>query len=306
MESSDSLTILASNRRDSPRPWLCWTSRLLNSEGSSLIDYFFAWSTGVECGEYVHRDDLIEQHLYSSTAFIHAGPGPILFADNYFLRFLLSDLNGSMHHVDPDWALSDQHFFKWRVTGRDTWCGRDVLVLRSLYWEGKPDYLEVWVTGAPDYLILRRESHLMDAQEQYVEEVTALGKHEGLVYPAAARLIEPTYKKSVREEHEYKVTSITRLDEDDRKAWRPAVPEGTWVMDNVRGKRYQVPYPPEREQALRQELARALGQHAGRALPGGPSRGPAFYFNVAMLVVFAMAIVIYRYKRHRRRAAAVS
>lgn len=302
VQATDSLTIVEPPDRASAWPDLCWIRRVPDGRGSERIDWF-AWCDSQHCATYVRNDDLEKGYLYSSMGFVHPWRGPILFGHNDFQSFLFEDLNGSQSFWDPQWVNSDKAHRKWQLAGEGTWCGRKALILCAPYWEGKKDYMEVWVTGSPDYIILRRRCYFTDASEPFVKEVTALDVQDGIVYPRGGRVVSPEYKELKRWEYEFKVTSMKTLDAQDRRAWRPKWPEGTSVYDDVSGKFYRVPYAPGREQALRQQLDRVKGQRAAMKRPHRPSRGPAFYLNMALLIVFILAVVIYRYKRRRLQAA---
>jgi hypothetical protein len=252
---------------------------------------------------YVRKSELEEGHLYVSRGEIWPARGPALFADNRFQFFVLTDLNGSLINVDTDWALSDQGILhgKRKLVRETVYLGRRAFILAANYKNEHFDgYFEIWVTGPPDYLVVRGLAKLADCPEPTIQEVTSIKSIDGFAYPAAARYISPAYGHMSRSEYEFEVTSVERLTEADRKAWRPKWPAGTYVHDQIKGTYYKVPYPPAREQALR----RALGmQQPPVPTAAGKSRSPIFLFNLAMLLVFVAALLIYRHKRRRARAA---
>jgi hypothetical protein len=302
IETRESLKILASNRRDSPWPWLCWTRSVQDRNGTWALDYF-AWDRGSDCGMYVRKSELEEGHLYVSTGQVSPGRGPILFAENYFKSLLACDLYGLDYTIDADWHSTEQHMLhgKWRLVRQTVRLDRATYVLAAKCKNEHVDgYWEVWVTGPPEYLVVRREARFADCREPSFDEVTSIKYIDGFAYAATGRLVQPPHGVRTRQKYEFEVTSVERLTEADRKAWRPKWPAGTYVHDQIKGTYYKVPYPPAREQALR----RALGmQQPPVPTAAGKSRSPIFLFNLAMLLVFVAALLIYRHKRRRARAA---
>lgn len=296
IDALDTLAILASDRRDMPWPWMCWTRSVKDDQGAWVLQ-LFAWDHGTECAEYLRQSEIEAQHLYASSGHIFPGRGPVFFADNLFVGFIQSDLNGSQWYFDFDWTRSAQHHLhmKWQHVGERVCCNRRTFVLGAKHKNEHVDgYWEVWVTGPPDYLILRREAKFANWKEPAIDEVTSVHEQHGIAYPAAGRSVRPASDILKRREYEFSVTSVERLTEANRKDWRPEWPAGTRVIDKVRDKIFEIPYPPGEEERIRRAIRPQF-------LPtvSAPSRSPMFVFNIAMFLLFVAALFVYRYKRRR-------
>lgn len=228
------------------------------------------------------------------------------FADNIFHTILLNNAVGLPNYIDPDGNLSRTvaAAIEWHVEQGPRVCGQPCVVLRGHQRVGdEVATYAVTATASPLSCIVGIKSRLVRGKAiiPYDDlEIRSLGTVGGLVYPASGRYVLHALRANSRIEYEFTVLSARRLDESARKSWRPAWPEGTDVVDQVKGQTYTTPLSPEKY--AKRSLAAA--RHAMQGRRGQPSsRTPAFLFNVAMLVVLTVTLIVYRYKRYRSQSA---
>lgn len=294
--SKDVLKLLDSDRADVSQPWLFWQQSIKQSDGTWLLSRFSAFD-GVKTADYERAGSDVKWAAGTIRPFdtqntCNANP---------FCEVLLANVNGLRSCEDPGWSLSRQLKESWELARSGTFEGAKTHILRAVSNGGKLEH-EVEVTGAPDWLIVRRTISDLGQSSKAVTHQYKLNsslRYGSAVYPGKGSILRPAKRSGRGVEFEFAVTSVEKLTNESRAGWIPEWPKGTTVGDRVKGENFQVAHNPE-------EAARILrAQQAQPQIAFGlsPFRAIVLVVNLAIVTVF---VAWYLRRRARRKRDAVA
>lgn len=206
--------LLASPDRSRQNSWMWRWERIVEAEGVKPL-FHVAWD-GSEGREFYRNDLGGEPSVGVLTPFSN-GDG---MATNQ-LRGLMF-IGYAPHDLRPFKSTLDYFTTcQFAVLGRDRVFGEDAYLIegtpyppelkKTLPKEDLPDHISrYWVTGPPDYMLLRIDSHYRDTASLTVE-VTKHGDCEGFRYPKAGEVhyfMVDESGKGAREDYRFQVTSF--------------------------------------------------------------------------------------------------
>lgn len=167
------------------------------------------------------------------------------FSENVFDRFLSCNLQGIAQYDDQDWSLSPQVPIVWEAPQATRFLDRDAYLLRGVN-RNLNVQLETIVLAPPQSLVVKRVFKMVDAEAPLETwEVTKLGQHGDLIYPAAGQMHQAQLEFQRRVDYEFSVVKVEDLQPTDRlrAAWYPAWPLGTAISDRVHQVQFEIPVP---------------------------------------------------------------
>jgi hypothetical protein len=302
--SRDVLKLLRSNAREQPLPWHFWSRSVRAEDGTWVVDRWVSCE-GLHTVEY-RAGPTAGTDLYGNARFYPGHYWPLL-EENIFEQLLLGNAYGLCYYQDPEGHVTHgaatNHL--WSIEGETTACGRRCFLLMCRWQAGDAQVTtRMAVTASAPHVIVRSETTLERdhvAKVLQSREIVRLGRLDHIVYPAAGKLTQAEINASRRMEYHFTVTGARRIGESVRKTWRPPWPPGTHVSNPLNDEYYTIPYSPEQRRRLAATQAAQERLRPGSA--SSVSRRFALLFNLAMLLVFVAALLIYRHKRRGARAA---
>lgn len=167
------------------------------------------------------------------------------FTENVFDRFLSSNLKGVAQYDDRDWSLSPQIPIDWETPQETKFLDHDAYLLRGVN-RNLNVQLETIILAPPQSLVVKRVFQLVYANSPLETwEVTELGRHGDLIYPAAGQMHQAEHEFQPRIDYQFVVRKVEDLPPSDqlRTAWYPAWPAGTAISDRVNNVQFEIPLP---------------------------------------------------------------
>jgi hypothetical protein len=288
VNTNELFRILPPASLDAVRPWRYW-QRSVNDGRIEDVGSFIAFN-GQVFSMFVRREK--ESKKDYNVGQLLPFENPIFYQDNILDFMMCKDLNDIAEFDDPDWKLSAQLDFKWKVEGTREQNGRIVYLLR-----GQRDVIErvAHVVPCPDgYLVIHRESLRMDEKNGTEKvllsswNVTALGQlDDGFLYPKTGAFFQSEQEHQAKIEYSFDVQRVSRIDDSARKNWAPPWPPGTAVGDRITDKNFTVPHAPG--QLL--QISKTRGD-LSRPGDGIVDIGPGMTRTRLLILVFNVAIVV--------------
>jgi hypothetical protein len=292
-ESKEVFMLLDSNRGDMSRMWTFWKQSLRQPDGRWVLNQFVAFD-GAMTTEYNRSRSPDEDR---STGRITPFDTLRACVDNPFSEVLLGDINGARKCEDPEFKLSRSLDVKWELVGSGRFEQQETYILRANMFQGQVEW-EAEVTGAPNYLLVRRTVRDLSKQSrpvQYLFEVASAGHFRTIAYASKGKLFREAIGHSRGIEYEFDVTSVDSLTDAVRADWQPRWPPGTAVSDHVKNETFQV----ARDKAEEERLKLAREVRAPVAVVGWSTWRIIFFVINVTVVAVLIAVFAWRWWKQR-------
>jgi hypothetical protein len=233
IETRDVFKLLDGTGGPTSKSWKSWERRVKGAQGQWGLDRFASFD-GSATTSYFREDQL---HPEWHSGVIVRGLDWPKFADDLFENFLFLGSPTVDDHEAVRKHFADLNF---KVTGKRTLNGEDLLVLEGRR-SSLPDLnFEMLITAQPDFLVMRWESK-WKGKPSAIFEIKEIKRTKAGVFPSAGKFRQWAMKELPDQAYEFRLESVETLTDKGRKDWVPAWPAKTLVGDYVNGKNFIVP-----------------------------------------------------------------